>query len=383
MRLLYANVAYRTTDTRGRNAHIGQFIHQAVALGHEVWTWPGNEHPEVRSLPRNRLARWLTMIRMDVLYVRLQGTLPGVSRYALPPYRQAIGSPLIVWEFNTVPEFQKIVGQSEAAVTRNILAFQKFGLGCDLAICVSDQLAEYVQEKLGIRRVVTIPNGSDPVLFRRDIPIPKEVGIEPGYLNVVWIGSAELSWHNFDLMGQTADWLRMQPGGSCVAFHLIGNLPGGSADISPNIRYYGPQSYTSLPAYLAGMDVGLCLYHPGPSDYGSPLKLFDYLACGLAVVSTYQPQVSEILGQLEAIDLLVPPDDPQALGQALLRLAANRDRVISLGKRGRQLVVEKYNWKGLIGEIFKEIEAVREEKKLQKAYSQVGKRTAALKDLRR
>ncbi len=93
MRLVYANAEYRINDTRGRNAHIGQFIHQAVASGHQVWAWTGNEHPEVRILPYNRLARWFTMIHMDVIYVRLQGTLPGVSRYGLPPYRQAIGSP--------------------------------------------------------------------------------------------------------------------------------------------------------------------------------------------------------------------------------------------------------------------------------------------------
>ena len=176
---MYANAEYRSTDTRGRNAHIGQFIHQAVALGHEVWAWPGNEHPEVRVLPSNRLARWFKLIQMDVLYIRLQGTLPGISRYALPPYRQAIGSPLMVWEFNTVPEFQMIMGESEETVSRNIAAFQKVGSGCDLAICVSDRLAEYVREKLGIRRVVTVTNGSDPALFHRDIAIPKEVGIQP------------------------------------------------------------------------------------------------------------------------------------------------------------------------------------------------------------
>ena len=116
------------------------------------------------------------------------------------------------------------------------------------------------------------------------------------------------------MLSQTADWLKLQPGGSQVTIHLIGNLPGGAGNISPNIRYHGPQPYTSLPAYLAGMDVGLCLYHPGPADYGSPLKMFDYLSSGLAVISTFHPQVNEILARLGADDLLVHPDDPQALG---------------------------------------------------------------------
>ena len=383
MRFVYANAEYRIKDTRGRNVHIGQFIHQAVAMGHEVWMRPGSEHSEVRILPDNRLSRWLTLYRMELLYIRLQGTLPDVARYALPPYRQLIGSPLNVWEFNTVPEFQKTMGENDAVVARNIAAFRKFGSGCDLAICVSNRLAEYVHEKLGLQRVATVTNGSDPDLFRPDIFDSREFGIEPGFLNVVWIGSADIAWHNIDLMKQTALWLSTQPGRPKVAFHLIGTLPGNTDDLGPNIRYHGPQPYTALPAWLAGMDIGLCLYQPGPADFSSPLKLFDYLSCGLTVVSTAQPQICEILSQLEANDLVVPTDDPQALGKTLLRLADNRHRMKSLGERGRRLVIEKFNWKNLVEEIFKQIESVREEKIAKKTDRLLRWRNPAPREMKR
>jgi hypothetical protein len=45
--------------------------------------------------------------------------------------------------------------------------------------------------------------------------------------------------------------------------------------------------------------------------------------------------------------------------------------------------MEKYNWKGLVREIFNEIEAVREEKKSQKVYLRVQKRPAAQKGMQR
>ena len=120
----------------------------------------------------------------------------------LLPYRQLIGSPLIVWEFNTVPEYGALIGRTEREIQSAIQALRRYGRGCDLAICVSSELAAYVKEKLGIRRVLVVPNGSDPDLFRPDVEPVSRVQRNDRQLNVVWIGSAYLSWHNFDLSRQ-------------------------------------------------------------------------------------------------------------------------------------------------------------------------------------
>lgn len=45
MRLAYVKPPYRQDSSTGGNAHIGQFIASAARLGHEVWTWPGDQHP--------------------------------------------------------------------------------------------------------------------------------------------------------------------------------------------------------------------------------------------------------------------------------------------------------------------------------------------------
>ena len=75
------------------------------------------------------------------------------------------------------------------------------------------------------------------------------------------------------------------------------------------------------------MDVGLNVYRPGPADYSSPLKVFDYMASGLTVVSTEQPQAREIFEKLEQMDLLVPSDRPDVLADRLRMLASDRERV--------------------------------------------------------
>lgn len=358
MRLGYANAVYREEWSTGGNAHVRQFIANAVALGHEVWTWPGNQHPATRPMPTTRWGRLAVMRQMDVIYVRVEERAPGCCRWAIAPYRQLIGSPVIVWEFNVTPEYGYVLGRSEQDVQWAIQDFRSYARGCDLAICVSRSLADYVRGKLGLKRVLVVPNGSDPDLFHPDVSPVRRVQRNPDQLNIVWIGSAHLSWHNFDLLAEAARLLWDREDRRRWAFHIIGQGFKSMGDMPPNIHYYGPADYDALPRWLAAMDVGLCLYHTGPADYSSPLKVFDYMASGLTVVGTFQPQLREVFDQLNQPDLLVPSSDPKVLADVLSDLASNRARVRAQGDAGRRLVSEFYNWRRAVQDTFHEIQSI-------------------------
>ena len=346
MRIAYANAIYRRDTSSGGNAHIGQFITNAVALGHEVWTWPKDQHPAACRLPASRFARWKNLRRMDVLYVRVEWYPPSACRAAIAPLRSLIGSPVVVWEFNASPEFGRVIGRSEDEIGRAIEHFKRFGRGCDLAVCVSRTLAEYVGEHLSIQNTLSVPNGSDTDLFRRDISSVKRVGGSPDQLNVVWIGSGDLSWHNLDLLLEAAGLLWDHERRSQIVFHIIGRLsPGTMRNMTPNVHFHGPELYEELPHWLAAMDVGLCLYHPGPADSNSPLKLFDYMASELTVVGTFHPQIRRVFNELGQPDLLVSPDDPDTLANILLGLAGDRGRVREQGNAGRKLIIDSYSWR--------------------------------------
>ena len=362
MRVIYTNAFYRKNGTDAGNAHVRQFIANTVALGHELWLWQGNPHPAARPAPTTRIGRLRAMRRMDAIFTRIDDRLPDSSRWAMPPYRQLIGSPVMVWEFNTVPEFGVLLGRTERQVQSAIHAFRRYGRGCDLAICVSAELATYVRENLGIRRVVTIPNGSDPDLFRPGLKPVNRLQRNGQQLNVAWVGSANLAWNNFDLLRAAAQILWERGEQSQIAFHIIGQDFRFMGDMSPNVHYYGRQDYETLPRWLAAMDVGLCLYRPGPADFGSPVKLFDYMASGLMVVGTSQPQLREIFDKLRQPELLLRSDDPALLADLLCKIAKSPEWVRRQGDAGRQLVLEYYNWQRAVRDTFREIEIIFEEK---------------------
>ena len=354
----YGTGSYSHNSPAGGNAHIRQFVAQATALGHQVWLWRGGSHPDSHPVPEGKLDRLKLLRTMDLVYSRVEWQPPGNAKWTLPPRRQIVGSPLIAWEFNTVPEYALTRGIPEPMLQAALTDFRKYAPAVDLAVCVSEPLSEYVR-KLGFKTVATVPNGSDPELFHPDVPVVKRLSQIAGDLNVVWIGSADLPWHNFDLLRDAAWSIWNSGDGRRIAFHVIGQGMQGMRDAPPNLNYYGPEEYERLPGWLSAMDVGLNVYHPGPADYSSPLKVFDYMASGLTVVSTDQPQVREIFGRLGQIDLLVPGDNPEALASTLRKLSADPDRLARQGAAGRQLVIDQYNWRRAAKDTFSALDKLR------------------------
>ncbi|HPT86982.1 MAG TPA: glycosyltransferase [Bacillota bacterium] len=65
----------------------------------------------------------------------------------------------------------------------------------------------------------------------------------------------------------------------------------------PNIHWMGPRDYKVLPWYLASMDLMLIPFvRNQTTEHANPIKLWEYLAAGKAVVSTALPEVPRVPG---------------------------------------------------------------------------------------
>ncbi len=100
-----------------------------------------------------------------------------------------------------------------------------------------------------------------------------------------------------------------------------------------------------VPDYLAALDVAVM---PFPwtehfAYYASPIKLFEYMAAGCAIVASNLPSTAEVVVDGETA-LLVPPSDVSALAAALQRLRDDPALRQSLGAAARELVLRQYTW---------------------------------------
>ena len=84
---------------------------------------------------------------------------------------------------------------------------------------------------------------------------------------------------------------------------------------------------------------------PSAVPYASPLKIFEYMACGRAIVAPDQPNIREILSSGKTA-LLFDPEDRGALWRAISCLADDHRLREQLGSSARQaLDVAGYTWR--------------------------------------
>jgi glycosyltransferase involved in cell wall biosynthesis len=105
-----------------------------------------------------------------------------------------------------------------------------------------------------------------------------------------------------------------------------------------------PQAET--PELLAACDLCVSPHVPnedGSPFFGSPTKLFEYLASGRAVIASDLGQIGEVL-EHDRNAWLVPPGDAVALADALVRLADDPALRRRLGDAGRDDACRRFSW---------------------------------------
>jgi glycosyltransferase involved in cell wall biosynthesis len=115
------------------------------------------------------------------------------------------------------------------------------------------------------------------------------------------------------------------------------------------VLFTGPVAYEEMPSILRNAAIGVAPYQPSRLGqmklgfYWSPLKIFEYMAVGLPVVSLDVPPLAEVIRPgLEG--MLVAEGDEQGLAAAIESLLADPERARSMGKAGRDRVAAHFSW---------------------------------------
>jgi glycosyltransferase involved in cell wall biosynthesis len=95
---------------------------------------------------------------------------------------------------------------------------------------------------------------------------------------------------------------------------------------------------------LNACDIGLMPLANVPAFYygTSPNKFFDYISCGLPVLNNYPGWLADMIDEY-GCGTAVAPDNQVALADALQYMASNKETLLEMGRKGKQLAKDRFN----------------------------------------
>lgn len=224
-------------------------------------------------------------------------------------------------------------------------------------ICVSKPAKQHLIDvwKVESEKIVIMPNGVDIARFGAKHS-PTDIRTEfhlDGHPVVSFVGSFQL-WHGIDLLLESfAQVLHQIPNSKLL---LVGDGPARTSieekvknlGIASSIQITGLVPQKKIPEILSAVDVAVIPYPKMPNElWFSPLKLYEYMAAGKAIVASRSGQIADVIQDGEN-GRLVKPGEIDDLAKVIVRLLNNPDERDWIGKNARQQAVEQHSWERYI-----------------------------------
>jgi colanic acid biosynthesis glycosyl transferase WcaI len=293
----------------------------------------------------------------------LRGWRPDVILLTVPPLPVSVPAALLGWFHNCpiVLNVQDIL--PEAAVHVGLLknktlirvfeGLEQFAYRTAHTISViADGFVENLEQKgVPANKITCIPNWVDTNFIR---PLPKENNVFriandlDGKFVVLYSGNIALT-QGLETVIEAATRLRHIPeiqvvivGESKAIDKLKRHRDACGAE---NVLLLPFQPREKLPEMLAAADVGLIVQKKNVVSFNMPSKTQVLLASGRPVIASVPSSGSAA----QAIEksrggILVDPENPEALSNAILNLYHNPNYAEQLGKQGRQYAIERYSF---------------------------------------
>jgi len=287
---------------------------------------------------------------IDIFYERFwilaSGGVIASKRLGIPILYEVNGDIVEEYRGNTLP---RLHWSAIHFVTEQM--FKRAGR----VIAVNDVLMKRLLLRYRLRpsKVCTIDNGAQVDKFFQVDKTASDLLISKyelfGNVTIIFVGTFK-PWHGLDLLINAFG--ALAGANPKVKLILVGSGPL-LPDIKKQVMDHGLEekviftdmvSPNMVPNLLNVADIAVL--NPkvsGASTAQSPLKLFEYMAAGKAIVAPRIDYVEKILTDRENA-ILVAPDDVEALKCSLLELVENEGLRIRLGQSAQKKALQEHSW---------------------------------------
>ena len=242
----------------------------------------------------------------------------------------------------------------------------------DLVVVVSEAMRNQLLDRgIANERILVCPNGVNPEIFhpnQASTEIRQKHGFGNNDIVFGFIGSFG-PWHGTDVL--TAAFLNLLQTRNDlqgrVHLAMIGDGPAlpvireklEESEFRSHFKIIGEVPQLDAPHYLAACDVLVLptVRNPdGSPFFGSPTKLFEYMATGRAIIASDIDQIGEVLKNNETA-VLVEPGNVDALAQAMAGgVDLPKNKRLKLGLGARKMAVENPTWDAHVQKIIERLE---------------------------
>ncbi len=357
--------ASRVPSRTANSIEVMKVCQAFVDLGHEIHLWLPGPEPKMTwaelkefygirdSFPISWLTSFKVLRRYDFslrAVLKARAWDPSLF-YVWPLQAAAIASSM------GLPTTMEVHDRPQGRL--GPILFRRFleGRGATRVLPITEAMREWLSDAYQVDLeppfALVAPMGMDLAQYH-NLPGPEKArenlglteGFTAGYAGHLYAGRGidmlmDLAWRNQDVHFL---WAGGEP--EAVEFWRSRLQKTGLQ----NVQLLGFVPNERLPLVQAACDVLLMPYEPKISgssggdtaQFASPMKQFEYLASGRAILASDLPVFREVLNEENAV--LLPPNDVAAWDEALNQLIANDSRRNSLAERARKDAAQ-YDWR--------------------------------------
>ena len=227
-------------------------------------------------------------------------------------------------------------------------------------VCVTKGIKQQLSRLYDIdpEKMVVIPNGVDPEIFK---PLRKDqclaaLGLRENKFYLGFCGTLA-PWQGVNILLEAASLLCSKY--PQLSYLIVGDGEGfqqlkdkaKSSGIEDMVYFFGRVPHAKIPLYINCCDVVVVPKTSTNRVTGmSPLKLYEYLSCGKAVISSNIDGLTEVVREADC-GLIFEADDALDLSLKIEQAYQNSHLLEKMGERGRTHVRANYTWQATASKI--------------------------------